>query len=109
MTDSPNKPPRSTETAIAILEVQFSNVSARLLEIAQTLGANHLDVKKDIEALTNSVSNNYATKAEHSDLKSRVDKMSEGIGWVLKIVGGAIIVALMGVILVKGAVSVPIH
>ena len=39
------------------------------------------------------------------DLKEDVDKLNANIGWLVKIIIGAVVVALLGLVIVKGGVA----
>ena len=43
----------------------------------------------------------YAVK----DLKEDVDKLNANIGWLVKIIIGAVVVALLGLVIVKGGIA----
>jgi hypothetical protein len=60
---------------------------------------------KKLDRFFDEVKNNYATKSEVKDLKEDVDKLNANIGWLVKIIIGAVVVALLGLVIVKGGVA----
>lgn len=57
---------------------------------------------KKLDRFFDEVKNNYATKSEVENIKGDVKKVNENIGWLVKTILGAVVVALLGVVLVKG-------
>ncbi|SFM82591.1 hypothetical protein [Methylobacterium pseudosasicola] len=60
---------------------------------------------KKLDRFFDEVKNNYATKGEVKDLKDDVDKLNANIGWLVKIIIGAVVVALLGLVIVKGGIA----
>jgi len=60
---------------------------------------------KKLDRFFEEVKNSYATKSEMQNVKEDVKKLNDNIGWLVKIIIGAIVVALLGVVLVKGGVA----
>ena len=81
------------QTAVAVLTVKVNALDKTL---------SHLD--KKLDTFFNEVKNNYATKMELKDVKDDVDKVNANIGWLVKIVVGAVVTGLLGLLLVKGGV-----
>lgn len=50
---------------------------------------------------------NFATKAEVADVKDDVASIKSGIWWVVKLVLGAVIIAVIGLVMAKGGVPHP--
>lgn len=59
---------------------------------------------KKLDRFFEEVKNNYATKAELDGVKDGVKKLNENISWLVKIIIGAVVVALLGLVIVKGGV-----
>lgn len=60
---------------------------------------------KKLDRFFEEVKNNYATKGEVKDLKEDVDKLNANIGWLVKIIIGAVVIALLGLVIVKGGIA----
>lgn len=59
---------------------------------------------KKLDRFFDEVKNSYATKVELANLKDDVEKLNNNIGWLVKIIIGAVVVALLGLVIVKGGV-----
>jgi len=57
---------------------------------------------KKLDRFFDEVKNNYATKSEVENLKDDMKKVNDSISWLVKIILGAVVAALLGVVLVKG-------
>ncbi|KQP67599.1 hypothetical protein ASF52_19080 [Methylobacterium sp. Leaf112] len=57
---------------------------------------------KKLDRFFDEVKNNYATKTEVENLKGDVKKVNDNISWLVKIILGAVVAALLGLVLVKG-------
>lgn len=64
-------------------------------------------IDKKLDALAASLSNVYSTKAEMSVLKDDIDGLKSNQGWIIKLIVGAVIVAVLGLVIVKGQVPHP--
>ncbi|WP_331296774.1 hypothetical protein [Methylobacterium hispanicum] len=60
---------------------------------------------KKLDRFFEEVKNNYASKADLKNVKDDVEKLSNNIGWLVKLIIGAVVVALLGLVIVKGGVS----
>ena len=57
---------------------------------------------KKLDRFFEEVKNNYATKSEVENLKGDVNKLNANISWLVKIILGAVVAAVLGLVLVKG-------
>lgn len=57
---------------------------------------------KKLDRFFDEVKNNYATKTEVDNLKGDMKKVNDSISWLVKIILGAVVAALLGLVLVKG-------
>ena len=73
---------------------------ATLLERSAAQGAKLNEMAGDIKAIATV----YATKREVDDVREDVKGIKNGIGWAVKIVVGAVIVAVLGLVIAKGGV-----
>ena len=62
---------------------------------------------KKFDALMSNIQNNYASKTELNGVRDEVKSVRDQIGWAIKIVIGAVIISLVGLVLVKGGVTHP--
>ena len=62
---------------------------------------------KKFDQITTKLENAYATKSELSDVREDVNAIKAQLGWAIKLVVGAIITAVIGIVLVKGGVPHP--
>lgn len=76
---------------------------ATLLERSAAQGAKLNEMSTDIKAIATI----YATKREVDDVREDVKGIKNGIGWAVKIVVGAVIVAVMGLVIAKGGMVHP--
>lgn len=59
---------------------------------------------KKLDRFFDEVKNSYATKVDLANVKDDVEKLNNNINWLVKIIIGAIVVALLGLVIVKGGV-----
>lgn len=64
-------------------------------------------IDKKLDALAASLSNVYTTKSEMKGLKDDIDSLKANQGWIIKLIVGAVIVAVLGLVIVKGGVPRP--
>ena len=64
-------------------------------------------IDKKLDALAASLSNVYATRADMRVLKDDIDGLKSNQGWIIKLIVGAVIVAVLGLVIVKGGVTRP--
>ena len=60
---------------------------------------------RKLDRFFDEVKNNYATKSELKGLKEDVDKLNANIGWLVKIIIGAVVIAVLGLVIVKGGIA----
>ena len=58
----------------------------------------------DIRAIRDDLRNVYATKVEVSDLFEDVKALKANVSWLVKLIFGAVIMAILSLVLVKGGV-----
>ena len=59
----------------------------------------------DVRGIREDLRNVYVTKTEFRDLVEDVTSLKNGQGWVIKIIVGAVIAAILGLVLVKGGAT----
>lgn len=64
-------------------------------------------IDKKLDALAASLSNVYATKGDIKVLLDDVEGLKSNQGWIIKLIVGAVIVAVLGLVIVKGGVTRP--
>lgn len=89
-------PPADVATNIAIL-----------LERSATQGERMNEMSADLKATREAIATTYATKSEVSDVREDVRGIKNSLGWVVKIVVGAVLVAVLGLVIAKGGVVHP--
>ncbi|KNY21639.1 hypothetical protein [Methylobacterium sp. ARG-1] len=57
---------------------------------------------KKLDRFFDEVKANYASKSDLKNLKDDVDKLNANIGWLVKIIIGVVVVAILGLVIVKG-------
>ncbi|MBX9934577.1 MAG: hypothetical protein K2Y56_24180 [Methylobacterium sp.] len=60
---------------------------------------------KKFDTLTTELKNSYATKTELSVIRDDVTSLKNNVSWIVKLILGAVIMAVLGVVLVKGGVT----
>ncbi|GJD88155.1 hypothetical protein BHAOGJBA_1668 [Methylobacterium hispanicum] len=94
----PTLPEESTDTPVLSGQGDIkSDVRLLAYQVAQ--------LDKKLDRFFEEVKNNYASKADLKNVKDDVDKLNNNIGWLVKIIIGAVVVALLGLVIVKGGVS----
>lgn len=74
-----------------------SNI-ALIKQAIEYIGKDISNLREEIKNLSLQLANGYAKKEETSDLEKRIDRIESWQGWFVKIVGGAIIVAVLAAI-----------
>ncbi len=64
-------------------------------------------IDKKLDALAVSLANVYSTKSELKVLQDDIDGLKANQGWIIKLIVGAVIVAVLGLVIVKGGVARP--
>lgn len=65
------------------------------------------ELDKKLDRFFDEVKANYASKNELNGLKEDVNKLKDNLSWVIKLVIGAVVVALLGLVISKGYVPHP--
>lgn len=65
------------------------------------------ELDKKLDRFFDEVKNNYASKNELVGVKEDVAKLKDNISWLIKLVIGAVVVALLGLVVSKGYVPHP--
>ena len=84
------KPARSLETSVAVVETKVDGMMERLGALTNSLNAIALDIRQT-----------YATKEEVRVIDQKVNKISESLGWVVKLIIGAVLASVLGLVLYK--------
>lgn len=94
----PTLPEESTDTPVLSGQGDIkSDVRLLAYQVAQ--------LDKKLDRFFEEVKNNYASKADLKNVKDDVDKLNNNIGWLVKIIIGAVVIALLGLVIVKGGVA----
>lgn len=94
----PTLPEESTDTPVLSGQGDIkSDVRLLAYQVAQ--------LDKKLDRFFEEVKNNYASKAYLKNVKDDVDKLNNNIGWLVKIIIGAVVIALLGLVIVKGGVA----
>lgn len=64
-------------------------------------------IDKKLDTLAASLANVYATKDEMKVLKEDIAGLKSNQGWIIKLIVGAVIVAVLGLVIVKGGIPRP--
>lgn len=64
-------------------------------------------IDKKLDHIAVDLRDTYARKTDVKEVEERVKKLNDNISWVIKIVIGAVIVAVLGLIIAKGGVVRP--
>ncbi len=94
----PTLPEESTDTPVLSGQGDIkSDVRLLAYQVAQ--------LDKKLDRFFDEVKNNYASKADLKNVKDDVDKLNNNLGWLVKIIIGAVVVALLGLVIVKGGIA----
>lgn len=94
----PTLPEESTDTPVLSGQGDIkSDVRLLAYQVAQ--------LDKKLDRFFDEVKNNYASKTDLKNVKDDVDKLNNNIGWLVKIIIGAVVIALLGLVIVKGGVA----
>ncbi|MBE7204161.1 MAG: hypothetical protein INR70_41095 [Parafilimonas terrae] len=75
------------------------------MQVDVAVSATKLDaVQSDVRGIREDLRNVYATKTELKDVVDDVTKLKDHVGWLVKSVLGAIVLAIVGLVLSKGGV-----
>lgn len=65
------------------------------------------ELDKKLDRFFDEVKNSYASKGELAGIKEDVVKLKDNLSWLIKLVIGAVVVALLGLVVSKGYVPHP--
>ena len=98
----------TTESAaVTELRVQVGILGERVYGIDKNLGSRIEVLGQKFDAFTQELKATYATKTDLSIVDEKVRKIQDNQGWVIKLIIGAVIVAVLGLIIAKGGVPRP--
>ena len=97
----------SESTAVTELRVQVGILGERVFGIDKNLGSRIEALSQKFDAFTQELKSTYATKTDLSIVDEKVRKVQDNQGWVIKLIIGAVIVAVLGLVIAKGGVPHP--
>ncbi len=99
---------KTTESAaVTELRVQVGILGERVFGIDKNLGTRIEALSQKFDAFTQELKSTYATKTDLSVIDEKVRKVQDNQGWVIKLIIGAVIVAVLGLVIAKGGVPHP--
>ena len=93
--------------AVTELRVQVGILGERVFGIDKNLGTRIEALSQKFDAFTQDLKSNYATKTDLSIVDEKVRKVQDNQGWVIKLIIGAVIVAVLGLVIARGGVPHP--
>ena len=93
--------------AVTELRVQVGILGERVFGIDKNLGSRIEGLGQKFDAFTQELKATYATKTDLSIVDDKVRKIQDNQGWVIKLIVGAVIVAVLGLVIAKGGVPRP--
>lgn len=93
--------------AVTELRVQVGILGERVFGIDKNLGSRIENLGQKFDAFTTELKSTYATKTELSIVDDRVRKVQDNQSWVIKLIIGAVIVAVLGLVIAKGGMPHP--
>lgn len=93
--------------AVTELRVQVGILGERVFGIDKNLGTRIEALGQKFDAFTQELKTTYATKTDLSIVDEKVRKVQDNQGWVIKLIIGAVIVAVLGLVVAKGGVPRP--
>lgn len=93
--------------AVTELRVQVGILGERVFGIDKNLGTRIEALSQKFDAFTQELKSTYATKTDLSIVDEKVRKVQDNQGWVIKLIIGAVIVAVLGLVIAKGGVPHP--
>jgi hypothetical protein len=97
----------SESAAVTELRVQVGILGERVFGIDKNLGSRIEALSQKFDAFTQELKSTYATKTDLSIVDEKVRKVQDNQGWVIKLIIGAVIVAVLGLVIAKGGVPHP--
>ena len=99
---------KSAESAaVTELRVQVGILGERVFGIDKNLGSRIENLGQKLDAFTLELKSNYATKTDLTIVDDKIRKVQDNQSWVIKLIVGAVIVAVLGLVIVKGGVPRP--
>ncbi len=89
------------------LRVQVGILGERVFGIDKNLGSRIEALGQKFDAFTQELKATYATKTDLSIVDEKVRKVQDNQGWVIKLIIGAVIIAVLGLVIAKGGVPHP--
>lgn len=96
--------PSHESAAVTELRVQVGILGERVHGIDKNLGTRIDVLGQKFDAFTLELKTTYATKNDLAVLDDKVKKVQSAFDWVIKLIVGAVIVAVLGLVIVKGGV-----
>lgn len=103
----PDKNIAAESTAVIELRVQVGILGERVFGIDKNLGSRIEALGQKFDAFTQELKATYATKTDLSIIDEKVRKVQDNQGWVIKLIIGSVIVAVLGLVISKGGVPHP--
>ncbi len=97
----------SESAAVTELRVQVGILGERVFGIDKNLGNRIENLGQKFDAFTQELKSSYATKTDLSIIDDKVRKVQDNQSWVIKLIIGAVIIAVLGLVIVKGGVPHP--
>jgi hypothetical protein len=99
---------KTTESAaVTELRVQVGILGERVFGIDKNLGTRIEALSQKFDAFTQELKSTYATKTDLSIVDEKIRKVQDNQGWVIKLIIGAVIVAVLGLVIAKGGMPHP--
>ncbi|KTS10237.1 hypothetical protein SB2_06690 [Methylobacterium radiotolerans] len=77
---------------------------ATILSNVNLLNYRVESLEKKLDQFLVKIESNYTTKSELKEVRDDLEKLSAHLSWIVKIIIGAVVVALLSVVIVKGGV-----
>lgn len=78
------------EVKLAVMSEKITNIETNVSEI-----------KSSLKNLQHSMDDGYARKIDLAETQKEVDSLKNNVGWAVKIVLGAVILAILGLVIVN--------
>ena len=104
---APDQHSSSESAAVTELRVQVGILGERVFGIDKNLGSRIEALGQKFDAFTQELKATYATKTDLSIVDEKVRKVQDNQGWVIKLIIGAVIVAVLELVIAKGGVPRP--
>lgn len=87
----------NTQQANARNEINFGIMSTKIDNIEGSIEG----MRQDIKDLANKIDSNYVTRVEHVNLERRVVGIESSMSWIVRLIVGIVITAVLGLIVVS--------